>query len=183
MRPEWTSPRSRTTSTLALGAQDYAVLTFPTTPGAALVDDHEAASSATSRRNTVDVSIEAIRERIDQLGVGDPPVERYGLGDDQILRIPRLPDLDRIKTILSSRWPKLPKLSWQRLPQRSCRDGSARHDSTRRSTGSRSATLVRGADEVWVLKRRSSSKVDLSAMRVSPLRRKRPSGHELHPHD
>ena len=34
---------------------------------------------------TLDTSIETIRERIDTLGVAEPVIEKYGLGDNQIL--------------------------------------------------------------------------------------------------
>src|SRR6516164_267768 len=34
---------------------------------------------------TVDTSIETIRERIDKLGVAEPTIQKYGLGENQIL--------------------------------------------------------------------------------------------------
>jgi len=88
----------------ALGAQDYSDYEVATKPGGGgftLTMKQDAIRKL--KAHTVDVSIEAIRERIDQLGVAEPQVERYGLGDDQILvEIPGVTDLDRIKEIIQS---------------------------------------------------------------------------------
>lgn len=52
---------------------------------------------------TLDQSIETIRQRIDSLGVSEPVIERYGLGENQILvQLPGVTDLDRIKGIIQS---------------------------------------------------------------------------------
>ncbi len=87
----------------ALNAQDYSDYEVTSKPGGGFTMTMKQASIRTLKAHTVDVSIEAIRERIDQLGVGEPQVERYGLGDDQILvEIPGVTDLDRIKQIIQS---------------------------------------------------------------------------------
>jgi preprotein translocase subunit SecD len=52
---------------------------------------------------TLDQSIETIRERIDKLGVSEPHVEPYGVGDNQILvELPGLTDQDRVESIIQS---------------------------------------------------------------------------------
>jgi preprotein translocase subunit SecD len=53
---------------------------------------------------TLDTSIETIRERVDKLGVSEPVIERYGLGDNQILvQLPGVEaDLDKIESIIQS---------------------------------------------------------------------------------
>lgn len=52
---------------------------------------------------TLDVSMEAIRQRIDSLGVAEPVIEKYGLGDDQILvELPGVTDLDHVREIIQS---------------------------------------------------------------------------------
>jgi preprotein translocase subunit SecD len=56
-----------------------------------------------SDAHTLDVSMEAIRQRIDSMGVSEPVIEKYGLGDDQILvELPGVTDLDHVKEIIQS---------------------------------------------------------------------------------
>jgi preprotein translocase subunit SecD len=56
------------------------------------------------RTDTVDKSIEAIRQRVDALGVSEPVIQRNGLGgENQILvELPGVDDLDRAKEIIQS---------------------------------------------------------------------------------
>ena len=52
---------------------------------------------------TLDTSIETIRERIDKLGTSEPVIEKYGLGDNQILvQLPGVEDLSRVENIIQS---------------------------------------------------------------------------------
>ncbi len=52
---------------------------------------------------TVDQSIETIRDRVDKLGVSEPVIQKYGLGDNQILvELPGIEDLDRVRDIIQS---------------------------------------------------------------------------------
>jgi preprotein translocase subunit SecD len=52
---------------------------------------------------TVQSAIEVIRDRVDSLGVSEPIIQQYGLGDNQILvELPGISDIDRVKTIISS---------------------------------------------------------------------------------
>jgi preprotein translocase subunit SecD len=52
---------------------------------------------------TVQNAIEVIRDRVDSLGVSEPMIQQYGLGDNQILvELPGYSDIDRVKTIISS---------------------------------------------------------------------------------
>ena len=52
---------------------------------------------------TVQQAIEVIRDRVDSLGVSEPVIQEYGLGDNQILvELPGIEDLDRIKILISS---------------------------------------------------------------------------------
>ena len=46
---------------------------------------------------TLDTSIETIRERIDKLGVSEPVIQKYGLGDNQILV--ELPGIDNVNQV------------------------------------------------------------------------------------
>ncbi len=52
---------------------------------------------------TLQQSIETIRSRIDQLGVSEPVIEQYGLGDNQILvQLPGVSDPARVEDIIQS---------------------------------------------------------------------------------
>jgi preprotein translocase subunit SecD len=52
---------------------------------------------------TVQQAIETIRDRVDTLGVSEPVIAPYGLGDYQILvELPGIDDLDRVKSIIQS---------------------------------------------------------------------------------
>ena len=52
---------------------------------------------------TLQTSIETIRERVDSLGVSEPVIEQYGLGDNQILvELPGVTDLSRVESIIQS---------------------------------------------------------------------------------
>ncbi|QMV18710.1 protein translocase subunit SecD [Granulicella sp. 5B5] len=52
---------------------------------------------------TLEQSIETIRERVDKLGVSEPVIEQYGLGDNQILvEIPGVSNADRVESIIQS---------------------------------------------------------------------------------
>ncbi|HEX4155187.1 MAG TPA: protein translocase subunit SecD [Acidobacteriaceae bacterium] len=52
---------------------------------------------------TLDTSIETIRERVDKLGVSEPVIEPYGLGDNQILvELPGVTDLSHVENIIQS---------------------------------------------------------------------------------
>lgn len=52
---------------------------------------------------TVDQTIETIYERINSLGVSEPTVQKYGLGENQILvEMPGLSNLDQIKNAIQS---------------------------------------------------------------------------------
>jgi len=52
---------------------------------------------------TVDQSIETIRDRVDKLGVSEPVIQKYGLGENQILvELPGISDLDRVSSIIQS---------------------------------------------------------------------------------
>ncbi|MGB6690319.1 MAG: protein translocase subunit SecD [Terracidiphilus sp.] len=47
-------------------------------------------------------AIETIQDRVNSLGVSEPVVQQYGLGDNQILvELPGISDLDRVKSLLS----------------------------------------------------------------------------------
>jgi preprotein translocase subunit SecD len=53
-------------------------------------------------QRTLQQAIETIQDRVNSLGVSEPVVQQYGLGDNQILvELPGISDLDRVKSLLS----------------------------------------------------------------------------------
>ena len=58
---------------------------------------------AALRSKTVDRSIDTIRDRVDKLGVSEPVIQKYGLGEDQILvELPGVDNPDRVRDIIQS---------------------------------------------------------------------------------
>ena len=54
-------------------------------------------------KKTDQQAIESIRDRVDTLGVSEPVIQEYGLGDNQILvELPGVDDIDRVKAIIQS---------------------------------------------------------------------------------
>ena len=52
---------------------------------------------------TLNTSIETIRERVDRLGVSEPVIQQYGLGDNQILvELPGVTEISRVEDIIQS---------------------------------------------------------------------------------
>src|SRR6185437_3553867 len=55
------------------------------------------------KTRTVDQSIEAIRNRVDSLGVSEPVIQRNGMGNNEILvQLPGIDDVGRVKDIIQS---------------------------------------------------------------------------------
>ncbi len=86
------------------GSTDYSSLydVASTTPGSATLTMKQAAERDIESR-TLSTSMEAIRERIDKLGVTEPVVAPYGLGANQLLvELPGVEDLNRVEDIIQS---------------------------------------------------------------------------------
>lgn len=70
--------------------------------GSATLTMKEAAVRDLASR-TLETSIETIRERVDKLGVTEPVIQKYGLGDNQILvELPGVSDPGRVEDIIQS---------------------------------------------------------------------------------
>ncbi|SNS29180.1 preprotein translocase subunit SecD [Granulicella rosea] len=79
---------------------DYAVA--PQTDGSYKLTMTQRAMEDLKTR-TLDTSIETIRERIDKLGVSEPVIAKYGLGDNQIVvELPGVDDPARVEDIIQS---------------------------------------------------------------------------------
>jgi preprotein translocase subunit SecD len=89
-----------------LTANDYAGYEVGSTntggaPGYTLTMKQASIRDLESR--TLEQSIETIRERIDKLGVSEPVIEQYGVGDNQILvELPGVTDQDRVESVIQS---------------------------------------------------------------------------------
>ena len=63
----------------------------------------KATQLAELKNKSVDQAIDTIRDRVDKLGVSEPVIQKYGLGDYQILvELPGVSDLSRVRDIISS---------------------------------------------------------------------------------
>ena len=52
---------------------------------------------------TLETSIETIRQRVDSLGVSEPVIQKYGLGENEILvELPGIDNIDRVKDAIQS---------------------------------------------------------------------------------
>lgn len=85
------------------GATEYAA--YDTTSGAngTLLMTMKQAAIRDLEARTLQQSIETIRTRVDSLGVSEPVIEQYGLGDNQILvQLPGVDDPARVESIIQS---------------------------------------------------------------------------------
>jgi len=104
-------------------------------------------------KHAVTQAIETIRERVDKLGVSEPVIQEYGLGENQILvELPGVDDLDRVKAIIQST---------ARLEIHAVESGPYNSEAEAQQVGVQpDQMLVRGSGQVggggdafWVLKR------------------------------
>jgi preprotein translocase subunit SecD len=86
-----------------LNGPEYAVYDVAPTANGGFTMTMKQAAIRDSNTRTVETSMEAIRQRIDTLGVNDPPIEKYGLGEDQILiELPGIDDPARVDRLIHS---------------------------------------------------------------------------------
>ena len=86
-----------------LQGTDYANYDVATAPDGSSTLTMKLAAIRDLETRTLDTSIETIRERIDKLGVSEPVIQKYGLGENQILvELPGVEDLDRVEDVIQS---------------------------------------------------------------------------------
>jgi preprotein translocase subunit SecD len=91
----------------AITGNDYASYDVASAPGGGYSMTLKQSAIRDIKERTLDVSIETIRERIDKLGTFEPVIEKYGLGDDQIvLELPGIDDPARVQSLIEAT-PKL----------------------------------------------------------------------------
>ncbi|HZZ37509.1 MAG TPA: protein translocase subunit SecD, partial [Acidobacteriaceae bacterium] len=86
-----------------LTGNEYAGYDVTSAPNGGSVMTMKQAAIRDLYARTVQTSIDTIRERVDSLGVSEPKIEQYGLGDNQILvELPGVTDLSRVEDIIQS---------------------------------------------------------------------------------
>lgn len=86
-----------------LAGNEYAAYEVTSSPNGGYVLTMKEAAIRDLEARTLQTSIETIRERVDSLGVSEPVIEQYGLGDNQILvELPGVTDLSRVENIIQS---------------------------------------------------------------------------------
>jgi len=86
-----------------MAGQDYGNYDVSTGSNGALTLAMKQAAIRDLNTRTLDTSIETIRERVDKLGVAEPVIQRYGLGENQILvELPGVEDPGRVEEIIQS---------------------------------------------------------------------------------
>jgi preprotein translocase subunit SecD len=91
----------------AITGNDYASYDVASAPGGGYSLTMKQSAIRDLKERTLDVSIETIRERIDKLGTFEPVIEKYGLGDDQIvLELPGIDDPAKVQSLIEAT-PKL----------------------------------------------------------------------------
>ena len=87
----------------ALTGNEFAAYDITSGPSGGFVMTMKQAAIRDLEARTLQTSIETIRERVDSLGVSEPVIEQYGLGDNQILvELPGVTDLSRVESIIQS---------------------------------------------------------------------------------
>jgi preprotein translocase subunit SecD len=87
----------------ALTANDYSGFDVTSASGGGYKMTLKQSAIRDLESRTLDTSIETIRERIDKLGVSEPVIEKYGLGENQILvQLPGVDDPARVESIIQS---------------------------------------------------------------------------------
>ncbi len=86
-----------------MGGNDYGSYDVARLPDGSTTLTMKQAAVRDLETRTLDTSIETIRERIDKLGVAEPVIQKYGLGENQILvELPGVEDPARVEEIIQS---------------------------------------------------------------------------------
>ena len=97
------SPAQQSAVHDVLSGNEYGAYDVTSSPNGGYVMTMKEAAIRDLEARTLQTSIETIRERVDSLGVSEPVIEQYGLGDNQILvELPGVTDLSRVENIIQS---------------------------------------------------------------------------------
>jgi len=96
-------PAQLSTVRETIGGNEYSAYDIATGPSNTLTMTMKQAAIRDLEARTLQQSIETIRQRVDSLGVSEPVIEQYGLGDNQILvQLPGVDDPARVESIIQS---------------------------------------------------------------------------------
>ncbi len=86
-----------------LGTNEYANYDVTTAPDGTIRVAMKPSAIKDLEAHTLDTSIEVIRDRIDRLGVSEPIIQKYGLGDNQILvELPGIDNPEQVEDAIQS---------------------------------------------------------------------------------
>jgi len=86
-----------------LGGTDYAIYDVSSKADGSYVMTMKQSAINDLEARTLDTSIETIYERVNALGVSEPTVQKYGLGDNEILvELPGIDNLDQVRDAIQS---------------------------------------------------------------------------------
>lgn len=96
-------PAKQSDARAVLGNSDYSIYDVTSGPNGSSVLTMKQAAERDLATRTVDTSIETIRERIDKLGVAEPVIQKYGLGENQILvELPGIDNPAQVEEVIQS---------------------------------------------------------------------------------
>jgi preprotein translocase subunit SecD len=134
---------------------DYASYDVTSAPGGGYTMTLKVSAVRDIKDRTLNTSIETIRERIDKLGTYEPVIEKYGLGDDQIvLEVPGVSDSAKVQDLIQA----TPKLEIHPVVGTPYTDVAAATAALGGAIPPDEEVLVggngsAGGDQAWVLKR------------------------------
>ena len=86
-----------------LGGNEYAAYDLSSGADGTMKMTMKQSAITDLEKRTLDTSIETIRDRVDKLGVSEPTIQKYGLGDNQILvELPGVPDPGHVEEVIQS---------------------------------------------------------------------------------
>ena len=86
-----------------LQGADYGTYDVATRPDGSLTMTMKPGAIRDLESHTLDTSLETIRQRVDSLGVSEPIIQKYGLGDNEIVvELPGIDDPGRVEDVIHS---------------------------------------------------------------------------------
>ncbi|ADW70627.1 protein translocase subunit SecD [Granulicella tundricola] len=86
-----------------VGGNDYASYEASSQPDGSMRLTMKPTAISDLEARTLETSIETIRQRVDSLGVSEPTIQKYGLGDNQVLvELPGIANADEVEQAIQS---------------------------------------------------------------------------------
>ena len=97
------APAQLSAARSALSSNDFSTYDLTSAANGALTMTMKTSAIQDLETRTLDTSIEVIRDRVDRLGVSEPTIQKYGLGDNQILvELPGVSDPGQVEDAIQS---------------------------------------------------------------------------------